>query len=127
MPPMAQPGLPLPPGWALPLPRISRAMSRSKSMQPAGACAIPSLAIPRGIRSLFLGATLLLCARYCPAAKTFRDVATFDDPTRYAPGVNYLFVGGVAMIAAGKLTVKPGSRVKLPGRALRLQADGPAD
>ena len=35
---------------------------------------------------------------------TFRDAATFDHPTRYAPGVKYLFVNGVAMIAEGKPT-----------------------
>ena len=32
---------------------------------------------------------------------TFRDAATFDDPMRYARGVQYLFVNGVAAIAAG--------------------------
>jgi predicted amidohydrolase YtcJ len=52
---------------------------------------------------------------------TFRDAATFDSPTRYAPGVQYLFVNGVAVIAEGK------PRKKLPGRALRLTKDGPAD
>ncbi len=57
---------------------------------------------------------------------TFRDVATFDRPTRYATGVKYLFVNGVALIAGGKLTVEPTSKRKLPGRALRLHRDGPA-
>ena len=57
--------------------------------------------------------------------KTFRDAATFDDPTRFAPGVEYLFVNGVAPIVAGKPVVKPGSKAKLPGRALRLK-DGRA-
>ena len=52
---------------------------------------------------------------------TFRDAATFDHPTRYAPGVHYLFINGVAAIAEGK-PVKA-----LPGRALRLDRDGPAD
>ena len=53
--------------------------------------------------------------------KTFRDAATFDHPTRYAPGVRYLYVNGVAAIAQGKpLKV-------LPGRALRLNRDGPAE
>ncbi len=32
---------------------------------------------------------------------TFRDAATFDQPTRYAPGVKYLFVNGVQLIAQG--------------------------
>ena len=31
----------------------------------------------------------------------FRDAATFDEPTRYAPGVKYLFVNGVALIEEG--------------------------
>ncbi|WZO96387.1 D-aminoacylase [Isosphaeraceae bacterium EP7] len=52
--------------------------------------------------------------------KTFRDAATFDDSTRYAPGVAYLFVNGVAAIAEGK------PRRVLPGRALRLTTDGPS-
>ncbi len=52
---------------------------------------------------------------------TFRDAATFDDPKKLAPGADYVFVNGVAVIAAGELTGK------LPGRALRLQTDGPPD
>ena len=52
---------------------------------------------------------------------TFRDTATFDDPVRYARGVQYLFVNGVAAIAKGKL------QHKLAGRALRRQDEGPAD
>ncbi len=52
---------------------------------------------------------------------TFRDAATFDQPTRLAPGVAYLFVNGVAAIADGK------PQDALPGRALRLTKDGPAD
>jgi predicted amidohydrolase YtcJ len=59
--------------------------------------------------------------------KTFRDAATFDEPTRYAPGVEYLFVNGVALIAQGRLLVEPNSQAKLPGRALRPDRDGPAD
>ena len=58
--------------------------------------------------------------------QTFRDVATFDNPTRYATGLKYLFVNGVALISSGKLTVDPNSKRKLPGRALRLHRDGPA-
>ena len=53
--------------------------------------------------------------------KTFRDTATYDHPTRYAPGVQYLFVNGVASIARGK------PQTKLAGRALRLHHDGPAE
>ena len=52
---------------------------------------------------------------------TFRDAATFDDPTQYAAGVQYLFVNGVAAIAEGK------HQEKLAGRALRLAKDGPPD
>lgn len=59
--------------------------------------------------------------------KTFRDAATFEDPTRYAPGVMYLFVNGVPLIANGRLQVDANSQAKLPGRALRLHRDGPAD
>jgi N-acyl-D-aspartate/D-glutamate deacylase len=53
-----------------------------------------------------------------PAA--FRDVATFDDPTRYATGVRYLFVNGVPAIARGR------DQHALAGRVLRRQADGAA-
>src|SRR5262249_27048529 len=52
---------------------------------------------------------------------TFRDEATFDHPTRYAKGVAYLFVNGKAVIAQGE------PQEALPGRALRLAKDGPAD
>ncbi len=51
----------------------------------------------------------------------FRDAATFDQPTTYAPGVNYLFVNGAALIDEGKLTVAANPENKLPGRALRLR------
>jgi predicted amidohydrolase YtcJ len=59
-------------------------------------------------------------------AATFRDAATFDHPTLAAPGVKYLFVNGRALIAQGKLQVRPDSGGKLPGRSLRLNHDGPA-
>jgi len=59
--------------------------------------------------------------------ETFRDAATFDQPTRYAPGVKYLFVNGVQLIAQGTLSAVAGSKSKLPGRALRLDKDGPAE
>ncbi len=51
----------------------------------------------------------------------FRDVATFEQPTRYANGVRHLYVNGVAAIAEGKVTNVHA------GRALRLQHDGPPD
>jgi predicted amidohydrolase YtcJ len=57
----------------------------------------------------------------------FRDAATFDDPTRYAPGVRHLLVNGVAVIADGRVRATPLPGGKLPGRALRLQQEGPAD
>lgn len=53
--------------------------------------------------------------------KTFRDTATFDNSTQYATGVAHLFVNGVAVIEEGT------PNKKLPGRALRLTKDGPAD
>lgn len=46
-------------------------------------------------------------------AKTFRDVATFDDPNRYSTGAAWVFVNGTAVIRGGKRTDA------LPGRALR--------
>jgi predicted amidohydrolase YtcJ len=52
---------------------------------------------------------------------TFRDSATFDHPTRYAPGVKHLFVNGVAAIADSQ------PKKVFPGRALQLTRDGPAD
>jgi predicted amidohydrolase YtcJ len=53
--------------------------------------------------------------------ETFRDAATFDDPTQYAPGVAHLFVNGVPAIAAEKPSGK------LAGRVLTPKTDGPAD
>ncbi len=58
---------------------------------------------------------------------TFRDAATFDRPTRYASGVRHLFVNGVAAIADGRVRAATGPGGKLPGRALRLHRDGPAE
>ncbi len=52
---------------------------------------------------------------------TFRDAATFDNPIQYATGVEYLFLEGIPVIDQGEFTEA------LPGRALRLQEDGPAD
>ncbi len=52
--------------------------------------------------------------------KTFRDAATWDEPTRYATGVKYLFINGVAAVSEGK------PEKARPGRALRLDRDGPA-
>jgi len=59
--------------------------------------------------------------------ETFRDAATFEEPMIYAEGARYVFVNGVALIADGELPEQPGARKKLPGRALRLKKDGPAD
>jgi predicted amidohydrolase YtcJ len=53
--------------------------------------------------------------------KTFRDVATFDDPTRYAIGARYVLVNGEAAVADGRPTGA------LAGRALRRDRDGVAD
>ncbi|MBX7103979.1 MAG: D-aminoacylase [Gemmataceae bacterium] len=46
-------------------------------------------------------------------AKSYRDLATFDKPHQYSPGVRYLFVNGVLAIDAGERTTA------LPGRAIR--------
>jgi predicted amidohydrolase YtcJ len=51
---------------------------------------------------------------------TFRDTATFDDPTRHATGVKALAVNGVLAIQDGAITGA------LAGRALRRHRDGPA-
>ncbi|WP_145268802.1 amidohydrolase family protein [Tautonia plasticadhaerens] len=53
--------------------------------------------------------------------ETFRDAATFDDPTVLAPGVVHLLIAGTPAISGGRFMET------LPGRALRLQDDGPAD
>jgi len=53
--------------------------------------------------------------------ETFRDTATFDDPTQYATGVVHLFVNGEPVIRDGEFLDAR------PGRALRLHTDGPAD
>ncbi len=37
-------------------------------------------------------------------AKTYRDLATFEKPHQYSPGVRYLFVNGVSAIDAGQQT-----------------------
>ncbi|WP_240911388.1 amidohydrolase family protein [Paludisphaera soli] len=59
--------------------------------------------------------------------KTFRDAATFDEPQKYAEGARYVFVNGVPLIDEGKRPEFPAADAKLPGRALRLRQDGPAD
>jgi predicted amidohydrolase YtcJ len=53
--------------------------------------------------------------------KTFRDAATFDDPTRYAVGARFVLVNGKAAVAEGAPTGA------LAGRPLRRQRDGAAD
>ncbi len=57
---------------------------------------------------------------------TFRDAATFEQPTLFAPGLKHLFVNGTAVIDHGDLLAAPNKNAKLPGRALRRQNDGPA-
>lgn len=52
--------------------------------------------------------------------ETFRDVATFDDPTEYATGVMYLFINGVPVIDDGEY------QDKLIGRPLTPKDSGPA-
>ncbi len=58
--------------------------------------------------------------------RTFRDAATFEQPTRLAAGLKYLFVNGRALIEGGDLRVGLKTTAKLPGRALRRQRDGQA-
>ncbi|OJW21813.1 MAG: metal-dependent hydrolase [Planctomycetales bacterium 71-10] len=59
--------------------------------------------------------------------KTFRDRATFEEPQRYAEGAKFVLVNGVAVISDGVLPPFPAKDDKLPGRALKLKEDGPAD
>jgi predicted amidohydrolase YtcJ len=53
--------------------------------------------------------------------RQFRDAATFDQPTKYAEGIHYLFVNGSPTIVRGKYNGA------LAGRALRRQKDGAPD
>jgi N-acyl-D-amino-acid deacylase len=46
-------------------------------------------------------------------ARSYRDLATFEKPHQYTPGVRYLFVNGMLAIDAGKRTEA------LAGRAIR--------
>ena len=46
------------------------------------------------------------------------DVATYDDPRQYPPGIEHVIVNGVEIIAAGKPVENVGP--ELPGRALRF-------
>jgi predicted amidohydrolase YtcJ len=57
----------------------------------------------------------------------FRDAATFDAPAQHAQGLKHLFVNGVHAIDHGKLTFGAAPNRKLPGRAVRLRQDGPAE
>ncbi len=57
---------------------------------------------------------------------TFRDAATFDQPTLFAHGLKHLFVNGKALISSGDLQVNSKLKAMLPGRALRRQTDGQA-
>ncbi len=52
-----------------------------------------------------------------PAA--VRDLATYDNPTRYSTGIAYVYVNGTPVVEASRATDA------LPGRALRLPIDGP--
>jgi dihydroorotase/N-acyl-D-amino-acid deacylase len=48
--------------------------------------------------------------------QTVRDVATFDDPNRYAVGMRFVLVNGVPVIDEGKMTgATPGRVIRGPG------------
>ena len=47
---------------------------------------------------------------------TIIDHATFEDPNQLSTGVEYVFVNGVAVVKAGKVTgEKPGMALRGPG------------
>ena len=47
---------------------------------------------------------------------TIRDVATFEDPNRYAVGVKHVFVNGQAVVGDGAITdARPGRPLRGPG------------
>jgi N-acyl-D-amino-acid deacylase len=49
-------------------------------------------------------------------AATIRDVATFDDPNRYAVGIRHVFVNGRRVVANGSITEeRPGKPLRGPG------------
>jgi N-acyl-D-aspartate/D-glutamate deacylase len=51
---------------------------------------------------------------------TLKDTATFDDPHRYAEGIEYVFVNGKPALVQGKYTGA------LAGKALRSRRQEPA-
>jgi N-acyl-D-amino-acid deacylase len=51
-------------------------------------------------------------------AERICDTATFEEPHRYAEGINYVFVNGMAVVEDGRLI---SSQKHLPGRVLRRQ------
>jgi len=51
---------------------------------------------------------------------TIRDVATFEDPTRYAVGVKHVFVNGTRVVADGAMTeARPGRPLRGPGYRIK--------
>ncbi len=97
--------------------RSSRRSARARACPPrSSACPIAASSAPGPFADIVV---------FDPA--TFRDAATFDEPTRYAPGVAHSSSTASPLIADGELRATPSPGGKLPGRALRLQQDGPAE
>ena len=58
---------------------------------------------------------------------TIRDVATFEDPSHYSVGVQYVFVNGQPVVADGKITPnRPGRVLRGPGYRQPSPPESPA-
>ena len=103
-------------------PSTTRSSRSSRRFAPATGLPAEILGLPdRGVLRPGAVADVVV---FDPA--TFRDAATFEQPTRFATGVKHLFVNGRAVIQGGDLQVGAKANAKLPGRALRRQQEGQA-